>query len=46
MKFFDKVMDEYYGICKLLLFFVAGCIGWMEAIALIGGVGRFIVGLF
>lgn len=39
----EKAIDEYYGVCNLALFFVAGCVGWMELVALIKGIGEMIV---
>ena len=41
----ERVADEYFGVCNLALFFVAGCVGWMELVGLIRGIGEFIVKL-
>lgn len=40
-----RIADEYTGVCKLALFFVAGSVGWMEAIALLRNIGDAIVRL-
>lgn len=39
----DRFWDEYYGVCKLSLFFVAGSVAWMETVTLIGKIGQLLI---
>ena len=43
LKIWDRVCDEYRGVCKLALFFVAGSVAWMELVSLIGSIGSWLL---
>ena len=42
-KLWERIVDEYIGVCKMSLLFVAGSVAWMEVVAAIKGIGDLIV---
>lgn len=42
-KLWERIVDEYIGVCKMSLLFVAGSVAWMEVVAAIKGIGDLVV---